>query len=247
MEIPPHNLSKAEFKSFVTYTTTFFLLNDKLWHQQSHGQHQLVVPEDRQYQLIKEAHNELGHKGVYTVHIRLLIRFWWPMLAHDVKWYIKTCHKCQIRQMTKLHIPPIVAILGGLFRKAHIDTMLMPKVGGYRYLIQACCAMSSYPEWRMMCSETGQTLAAFIFEDILCRWGPLTEIVTDNGPAFVLALTQLADQYGIRHIRISPYNSQANGIVKRCHYDVREAIMKSSEGEASRWYKYMHTVFGQNE
>jgi hypothetical protein len=49
----------------------------------------------------------------------------------------------------------------------------------------------------MMRSETGQALAAFIFEDILCRWGPLTEIVTDNGPAFVLALAQLADQYGI--------------------------------------------------
>jgi hypothetical protein len=165
------------------------------------------------------------------------------MLAHDVKWYIKTCHECQIRQTTKLHIPPIVAIPGGLFRKAHIDTMLMPKAGGYRYLVQARCAMSLYPEWQMMRSETGQTLAAFIFEDILCRWGPLTKIVTDNGPAFVLALAQLADQYGIRHIRISPYNSQANGIVERRHYDVREAIMKSSEGEASRWYKYTHTVF----
>jgi hypothetical protein len=90
------------------------------------------------------------------------------MLAQDVKWYIKTCHECQIRQTTKVHIPPIVAIPGGLFRKSHIDTMIMPKAGGYRYLVQVRCAMSSYPEWRMMRSETGQTLAAFIFEDILC-------------------------------------------------------------------------------
>jgi hypothetical protein len=95
----------------------------------------------------------------------------------------------------------------------------------------------------MLRSETGLTLAAFIFEDILCRWGPLSEIVTDNGTAFILALGILADRYGIRHIRISPYNSQANGIVERRHYDVREAIMKSCEGDESRWFKCAHSVF----
>jgi hypothetical protein len=121
--------------------------------------------------------------------------------------------------------------------------MLMPKAGGYRYIVQACCAMTSYPEWRMLRAETGLTLAAFIFKDILCRWGPLSEIVTDNGPAFILALGILADRYNIRHIRISPYNSQANGIVEQCHYDVREAIKKSSEGDEARWFKCAHSVF----
>ncbi|KIJ04305.1 hypothetical protein PAXINDRAFT_39921, partial [Paxillus involutus ATCC 200175] len=57
----------------------------------------------------------------------------------------------------------------------------MPKVGGYRYIVQARCALSAYPEWRMLRAENGIALAAFIFEDILCRWGPLAEIVTDNG------------------------------------------------------------------
>ena len=74
------------------------------------------------------------------------------------------------------------------------------------------------------------TLSSFIFEDLLCWWGPLSEIVTDNGPAFVQALDILADRYGIRHIRISPYNSQANGVVEWRHYNVREAIVKSSRG-----------------
>ncbi|OAX32308.1 hypothetical protein K503DRAFT_702238 [Rhizopogon vinicolor AM-OR11-026] len=42
------------------------------------------------------------------------------MLTDDVKLYLKTCHKCQVRQTIKLHIPPTVPIPGGLFRKAHI-------------------------------------------------------------------------------------------------------------------------------
>jgi hypothetical protein len=242
-QIRPDNTTDQEFRLFINEATKYFVLHEKLWRRHSHGKHQVVIPRDRRYELIKSAHDDLGHKGVYAVRIRLLLRFWWPMLVDDVKWYSKTCHECQVRQTIKLHIPPTVPIPGGLFRKAHIDTMLMPKVGGYRYLVQARCAMSSYPEWRMLRSETGSNLAAFIFEDILCRWGPLTEIVTDNGPAFVSALEELADRYGVRHIRISPYNSQANGVVERRHYDVREAIMKSSEGEENRWFKFAHTVF----
>ena len=54
--------------------------------------------------------------------------------------------------------------------------------------------------------------------------------MTDNGPAFVQALDVLVSRYGICHIQISPYNSQVNGVVERRHYNVREAIVKSTLG-----------------
>ena len=138
-------------------------------------------------------HDDLGHKGVFTVQTRRLLRFWWPMLVDDVKWFIQTCHKCQVCQTQRFHIPPTVPIIGGLFRKVHINTMLMPCSGGYWYIVQAWCVLSAYPEWRMLHPENSTTLSSFIFEDLLCRWGPLSEIVTDNSPAFVQALDILAD------------------------------------------------------
>ena len=91
--------------------------------------------------------------------------------------------------------------------------------------------------------ENASALASFIFEDILCHCGALAEIVTDNGPAFVQALDVLADQYNIQHICISPYNSQANGVVERCHLDVWEAIIKSTLGAEFRWHTAAHSVF----
>ena len=94
-------------------------------------------------------------------------------------------------------------VIGGLFRKVHLDTMVMPLSASYRYIVQARCALTAYPKWRMLRSKNASALASFIFEDILCRWGALAEIVTDNGPAFVQALDVLADRYNIRHIRIS--------------------------------------------
>jgi hypothetical protein len=95
----------------------------------------------------------------------------------------------------------------------------------------------------MLRSEKAVGLASFIFEDILCRWGPVSEIVTDNGPSFIQALKFLAEQHGIRHIRISPYNLQANGIVEHRHFDVWEAIMKSCDQEEVHWPHTAHSVF----
>jgi hypothetical protein len=86
------------------------------------------------------------------------------------------------------------------------------------------------------------TLGAFIFEDILCRWGALAEIVTDNGPAFVKALDYLAKKYRIWHIRISPYNSRANGIVERAHRPLRDSLLKAVDGDESKWYTAFHAV-----
>ncbi|GBE81975.1 hypothetical protein SCP_0403510 [Sparassis crispa] len=190
---------------FLRYALDFFLRDGNLWRKDPSGRHKLFVDEGRCYTLIRQAHDDLGHKGIFTVWTRLLERFWWPLLDQDVRWYVGTCHKCQVRQMMKVHIPPTVVLPSALFHKAHMDTMLMLRAGGYRYIVQARCSLTSYPEWRMLQQENGRTLGAFIFEEILCRWGAVVEIVTDNGSAFVQALDYLARQYKIHHI--SPYNS----------------------------------------
>jgi hypothetical protein len=72
--------------------------------------------------------------------------------------------------------------------------------------------------------------------------GGLEEIVTDNGPPFIAAVNWLNEKYGIHHIRITPYNSQAN-LVERHHYDVREALIKSCCGDIAHWYKYLPHIF----
>jgi hypothetical protein len=141
------------------------------------------------------------------------------------------------------HIPLTVVAPASLFCKAHVNTMYMLCILGYRYIVQARCSLLSYLEHWKLCKENGSTISVFIFEEILCHWGALEEIVTDNGLAFVEALNWLAEQYGIHHIRISPYNSQANRIVERRHLDIREAIMKVCDGEERKWLTATHTVF----
>jgi len=168
----------------------------------------------QRHSITHDVHDKLGHKGFYSTLHALLDRFWWLSLTDDVRWYVKTCHECQICQTMKVQIPPTVAAPAPLFRKAYVDTMLLPHAAGFRYLVQARCSLTAWPEWRALHTETGHTLGAFLFKEILCRWGAIKEIVTDNGTAYVAALDWLAKRYGIWHIRISAYNLHANGIVE---------------------------------
>jgi hypothetical protein len=65
----PIDLSNEEFKSFMHYAACFFILEDNLWCRDPQGKHQLVVDPHKCYCILKEAHNDLGHKGVYAVHM----------------------------------------------------------------------------------------------------------------------------------------------------------------------------------
>ena len=161
----------------------------------------------------------------------------------DIHWFIRTCHPCQLRQIRNVLIPPVVATPAPLFGKMYVNTMHMPKSGGFRYIVQGRCSLSHYVEFRMLRAETGKTLGDWLFEEVKCRWGGLFEIVSDNGPPFVKALKYLSRRYHINHVRISGYNSHANGLVERSHFDVRQALFKSVDGDQTKWSKGAYSVF----
>jgi hypothetical protein len=170
-------------------------------------------------------------------------RFWWPVMQSDIFWFVRTCHICQTRQTAKVLIPPSVIAPAPIFTKIYVDTMHMPASGGYKYIVQGRCSLTAWVEFRKLAKENAVSLAKWLFEDIICRWGTLREIVTDNGKAFLVALAVLSKQYGINHIRISGYNSRANGIAERSHYDVRESLFKVADGEKDKWSPGTHSVF----
>jgi hypothetical protein len=164
-------------------------------------------------------------------------------MDHNVKWYNSSCHICQICNVHRSHIPPTVPEPGGLFRIVHIDTMRMPQSNGFSYITQACCSLSAWPKYHMLHTENALGIAKFIFEDILCHHGAIEVIMTDNGTPYVAALEVLRHCYGINHIRISPYNSQANGIVERRHFDVQESLIKAADSDAKKWSQAAPSVF----
>ncbi|VDC04554.1 unnamed protein product [Peniophora sp. CBMAI 1063] len=128
--------------------------------------------------------------------------------------------------------------------KIYADTMFMPLSGGYKYIVHARCSVTHFVEAIALKRETGRAITKFMFEELLYRYGALTEIVTDNGKPFIKALESLHDDFKVpvHHIRISDYNSRANGIVERSHFDLRQSLFKAAHGNENKWHRHLYSV-----
>ena len=192
----------------------------------------MLEPDLRPKALI-ELHDHIGHRGIYATCSFICERFWWPEIKSDTAWYVKSCHLCQVRQKSRIHIPPTVSYPAPPMFRIHVDSMIMP--GPYKYFFHGRCATTAWIEGHASKSKTSRTLGDWLYQDILCRWGAVVEIISDNGKPWVAALEYIEKQYHVRHIRISGYNSQVNGIVEQPHYHVRDSLFKASDGEVSHW------------
>ena len=239
----PTDLSDDQYKALLTAALGFFLHAGRLWKKDHQGEPKIVVDPDDRIRVLVECHDHLGHRGTYATKSQVATRFWWPHFAADVHWYVRTCHLCQKRRIQQVLLPPTVAPPAPLFTKIYVDTMHMPPSAGKHYIVQGRCHLSHWPEFRMLAKETAKALGDWIFEDILCRWGGLSEIVSDNGAPFVKALDYLQKRYHVVHIRISGYNSRANGVVERPHFDVRQALYKAANEDQSKWASVAASVF----
>lgn len=238
---------KKDRQKFIRQANKFFIdKQGRLYRRNEEvgGRHRLFVPKDKRMYMLHAAHDHLGHKGVFATRSVIEKRFWWPDLDGDVAWFVKTCQACQDRQLQLIKAPPTLTYTPSLFQKIHVDTMKMtPASNGCNNIVHGRCALSSWSEGRALRNENSRTLGEWFFEDIICRWGCPEEVVTDNAPVMKSMLKWLENKYGIRGIRISAYNSQANGKIERAHFDIRQALVKATGGNLAKWWWFLNHVF----
>jgi Integrase core domain len=138
---------------------------------------------------------------------------------------------------------PTILTPATLFTKVYLDIMMMPKAQGYQYIVAARDDLSGAAEGHKLKKGSARAVAQFIFEELICRYGSIAEIVMDNGSEAKGATDELLRRHGIPQIRISPYNSQANGVIKHGHFIIREALVKACNRNISKWPDLIHHAF----
>jgi len=194
--------------------------------------------------MMTAAHDHNGHRGFFATKMLLTDRFWWPEMEKDISWFIKTCHPCQKRQAKLVKIPPTITHTPSIFEILHADVMHMsPASNGCKYITHGRDRTTSWAEVRALRDEKARSIALWLYEDILCRWGSLHTIVTDNGEPFRAAVDWAKKKWGIAHITISPYNSKANGTIERPHWDIRQMLYKATGmNNTNKWYWFLNAV-----
>jgi hypothetical protein len=242
----PNDLDPQKMRNFISHSTRYFLSGDRLYRRQQNGLHQLMVKRADRGQVLHACHDQLGHKGVEATDKNVSHRFWWKGMHADVEKWVKSCVACQKRSEIR-PIPPVVPSRPSqLFRHIYIDCMNMPKAHGKTQIIAARDDLSGYIEARMVAKATARLVAAFLFEDIICRWGTIEVLTSDNGSEFVgEAVDILVKKYGINQIKISPYNSRASGVVERGHRTFREALIRNCDDPLTWPTRFYHTLWAE--
>lgn len=159
-------------------------------------------------------------------------------MYEHVRWYCKTCKQCQMRSSYRTKIPIEPTYVRTIVRKFGIDSVHMPKgKGGYAYIVDIRDDLSGWVEAQMFGKITSKNVAKFMFS-VMCRFGCIPQLVSDNGSEFEGAMTVLMDTYNVPMIKISPYNPKANGMNERGHGTWVGSIWKTLEGQTDEWPLY---------
>jgi hypothetical protein len=228
LEVPVFDTIQGQ-KRFIQKATHYFVKEDKMWKRRKQETPLLVIfDHDRRIAILTQAHEGLGHKGEQAVFETVRERYYWPHLRQDVHHHVRSCHQCQVRSTVKMKIPITISAPATLFTKVYVDVMDMTEsIQGHKYIVCARDDLSRATECKALFKNDSISLMRFFWEQIYCRYGAIGEVVTDNGSEVKGAFAELLRRLNIPQVRISPYNKQANGVVERGHFILREAIMKS--------------------
>ena len=240
----PTDMEDKVYQRILKLKHRFLCYKGKIYRRGLEGQHRLYVAKTHRTYMMAAAHDHNGHRGFFGTKALLTKRFWWPEMEKDINRFVKTCHPCQERQQQLVRIPPVKTRTPGLFEVMHADIMHMtPASNGCKYIVQGREAVVSWVEGRALKDEKARSIALWMYEDILCRWGSIHTIVTDNGSSFKAAAQWIEKTWGIKSVTISPYNSRANGTVERTHWDIRQMLYKATGAEnTSKWYWFLQSV-----
>ena len=102
---------------------------------------------------------------------------------------------------------------------------------------------TKWPEAKAIMNIKTETVAEFIYKEIICRHGVPEEILSDRGSSFLnQIIRQLCEKFQTKHRLTSPYRPQTNGMVERFNRTIGECIAKLLSDKEKDWDEYIEAV-----
>ena len=156
----------------------------------------------------------------------------------DVEKYVKTCEVCQRKSKKRFEEELHPTATRIIWEKVGVDVVYMPmSVSGNSFAVFARDDLSGWVEGRALKAANSESVAKFLYEDVICRHGCPLRIVTDGGMENFSLTTQLLERYKLQRTVTSPYHPQSNGLVERGHAPIVSALAKYDD--PTRWDEYL--------
>lgn len=197
------------------------------------------IPKELVADCLHNQHRTLtgGHLGTRKTIEALRRRFWWRSLGVDTAKFIRQCVSCierkgrvDPRPAARVTQPPLQVM-----QRIYIDIVgpLSVTPSGHRWVVTFMEGVSRWLEAVPLVEASAMAVAKALTEQVICRWGVFSELVSDNGKAFLAQLIkEVCKLLGVRQIFISPYHPQGNS-VEPAHKGLVNFISQFLDGHES--------------
>ena len=181
-----------------------------------------------------------GHRAFETTLVAIRNRFFWLNMVTEIKDYCKSCTICQKYNFACLHnrAPLKPLEVSRPWQLVGFDFMgpLKESRHGNKYIVLGIDHFTKFAEGAATASFDAVTTATFMFNNIICRYGMVEQILTDQGVNFESKLIQhLCILMGTDKLHTSTYHPAGNGITERLNKTVKPNLAKYVNDEHDDW------------
>jgi hypothetical protein len=238
----PEGLGNEEYRKLRTKSRDFLIRDGYLFkrsRKRGLPPRRVVGLKEQRLAIIREIHDEVGHRGKQSTFEQVRRRYQWKGLYEDVVEYVKRCEECQRRARNRYEEPlkPTWTVM--VWAKVGVDVVYMPPPpGGYGFLVFARDNLSEWVEGRPIDAVNSRNVAKFVYEDFICRHGCPLRIMIDQGTENLDLMKDLLEHYRIQQTYVSVYHPQANGLAEPGHESIVNSLAKYSR-EPGDWVKHL--------
>jgi len=195
-----------------------------------------VVPKGMRHEVVRTAHEEVGHSAVEKTLKKLSDTYWFPKMRPYIENFIKCCIPC-LYAKRKSGKPE--CLLNPIPKgKEPLDTLHIDHLGpfpksklGNQHLIVAIDAFTKFSFLRAVKSTKTKPVIEYL-RDIFASYGVPKVIISDQGTAFTAnRFQEFCTQNHIKHLKTAVATPRANGQVERLNRNILNALLASTTDE----------------
>lgn len=208
------------------------------------------VPPAMRAEVISLAHDipSAGHTAGERTYEMVHRQYAWPGMTSDIKWYCKSCDKCQ-RSKTSRQPPagrmtplPVPVKPWSSISWDHIGPL--PVSNGYDAILVIVDRMTKLAHFvPAKTTDTSEDLARQLYHEVVRLHGPPTDIVSDRGPTFKAGWFQaFCARLNIDNRYSTAYHPQTDGQTEKTHQTVEHVIRCHVDQDQDDWAHLLDDV-----
>ncbi|CAI5678658.1 unnamed protein product [Oreochromis niloticus] len=230
-------VSKLVMRDGLLYRTTRKQSGDELY--------QLVLPSQYREQVLRSAHDDMGHLGIERATDLLRERFYWPKMANDVEQYVKNCGVCVTHKTPYKR----AAFLHQISSKGPMDLVCMdflsmePDSKGIGNVLVVTDHFTRYAQAFPTKNQKATTVAKVLVDKYFVHYGLPARIHSDQGRDFESRLIrELLRLLGIRKSRTTPYHPQGDPQPERFNRTLLSMLATLGDEKKRTWSQHVGSL-----